>query len=249
MPPEAVRGGKIYAGKEESRHIAGAMRLKEGDGVTVFDGSGAEYCGRIESIKNKNVIINIEKTVPPAVMSAVSITLAQVLIKKDKMDYIIEKAVELGTAAIIPFETARAVIRTNKDARSQKFERWQRIAIEAAKQCGRRDLPKIGRVITFNEILCLFPKYDSVFIPCLSEDTIPLNGAIAHAGCPKNILIMIGPEGDFTPAEINQARQKGAISVSLGPLVLKSDTAAVAVLAILNYAYWGQISINVVRPQ
>ncbi|MFH0840039.1 MAG: 16S rRNA (uracil(1498)-N(3))-methyltransferase [Candidatus Omnitrophota bacterium] len=237
VPPEAVKNGKIYAGKDESRHISSVMRLKEGDEVTVFDGSGKEYTGRIESVRNKNVIINIEKTVASPIEPSVRVTLAQVLIKKDKMDYIVEKATELGALEIIPLETGRTVVRPDKAAGGHKFERWQRIAIEAAKQCGRRDLPKIKKINTFDEMLDIFPQYDMVLMPCLSEETIPLNKAITSAKDPKNILLLIGPEGDFTPDEIERARQKGAILVSLGNLVLKSDTAAVAALAMINYAF------------
>src|SRR3989338_9042136 len=147
VPPDAVKGGKIYAGKEESRHISSVMRLKEGEEVTVFDGSGKEYIGRIESIKNKNVIIGIEKRATLAVRHpSVEISLAQVLIKKDKMDYIVEKATELGVAGIVPLETGRSVVHADKSGKEHKLERWRRIAIESAKQCGRGDLPKIEKV-------------------------------------------------------------------------------------------------------
>lgn len=236
-PPSAVKGGKIYAGKEESRHISNVMRLKEGDEVIVFDGSGKEYAGRIESIKNRGAIIDIEKTIAPAAGPCVRVALAQALIKKDKMDYIVEKATELGIAEIIPLETGRAVARPDKAAHGRKLERWRRMAIEAAKQCGRRDLPKIEKINAFDEILNLFPMYDMVLMPCLSGETVSLNEAITRVKDPKDILLMIGPEGDFTPGEIGQARQKGALLVSLGGLVLKSDTAALAALAMLNYAF------------
>ena len=236
IPPDAIKGGKIYAGKEESRHIASVMRLKEGDGVTVFDGSGKEYIGRIESIKNKNVIIGIEKSFTAAEKPSAEISLAQVLIKKDKMDYIVEKATELGAAAIIPLETERSVIHADKTREVHKFERWQKIAIAAAKQCGRNDLPEIKSITPFKEMLRSFADYDIVIMPCLFEGTIPLKDALKKIKDPKKMLLLIGPEGDFTPDEIARAEREGALLVSLGKLVLKSDTAAVAALAILNHS-------------
>lgn len=237
VTPDSVRGGKIYAGKEESHHIAGVMRLKEGDKVSVFDGCGREYAGTIESIKNKNVIINIEKTSATASKRSVEISLAQALIKKDKLDYIVEKATELGVSEIIPVETGRAVVRADERTKGHKLKRWQKIIIEAAKQCGRTDLPDIKNVSTFEGVLKTFPQYDAVLMPCLSEKAIPLKEALVRIKNPKHLLLMIGPEGDFTPEEIEEAEKHGAVLVSLGGLVLKSDTAAVATLAMLNHAF------------
>lgn len=235
--PDSIRGGKIYAGKEESHHIIDVMRLGEGDPVTVFDGTGKEYNGRIESVKNKSVIINIEKTITPAAKPSVRISLVQVLIKKNKMDYVVEKATELGVCEIIPLETGRSVVRADEAGEGHKVERWRKIAIEAAKQCGRRDLPEIKRVSFFDDALKSFKDYDAVIMPCLFEGTVPLKNALSRIKDPKKILLLIGPEGDFTPGEIAAAEANGALLVSLGGLVLKSDTAAIATLAMLNYAY------------
>lgn len=236
VPPENIRGGKIYAGKEESRHIASVMRLKPGDEVTVFDGSGKEYIGRIESVKDKNVIIDIEKTCASGAKPAVMISLAQVLIKKAKMDYIVEKATELGAVEIIPLETGRSIVRPDKSGLDEKPARWQKIAVEAAKQCGRTDLPEVKKISSFDEVLKSFADYDAVIMPCLFKETLPLKDALMRIKDPKKVLLLIGPEGDFTPDEIERARRGGALLVSLGKLVLKSDTAAVATLAILIHA-------------
>ena len=236
VTPDSVKNGKIYAGKEESHHIADIMRLKEGDEVTVFDGSGKEYTGRIESIRNKNVIIGVDKVAVTTPKSSAEISLAQTLIKKDKIDYIVEKATELGVSEIIPIETKRAVVRPGESRKEHKLERWHKIAIEAAKQCGRTDLPCIKEIRQFEDLLKDFCKYDGVIMPCLTEKTISLKDAVSRLKDSKKILLMIGPEGDFTPAEIARAEENGALLVSLGGLVLRSDTAAVATLAMLNYA-------------
>jgi 16S rRNA (uracil1498-N3)-methyltransferase len=237
VSPDSVKGDKIYVSKEESHHIIDVMRLGEGDSVTVFDGTGREYNGKIESIKNKSVVIDINKVNAPAPKSAVEISLAQAIPKKDKMDYIVQKATELGAKEIIPLESKRTIVRTTGDRAVCKTDRWRKIAIEAAKQCGRSDLPDLKDMRQFDDLLKDFRKYDGVIMPCLYEKSIPLKSALSRFKSPKKLLLMIGPEGDFTPEEIERAGENGALLVSLGELVLRSDTAAIATLAMLNYAY------------
>jgi len=236
VPPDAVKGGKIYAGKEESHHIIDVMRLREGDSVTVFDGTGKEYSGIIESVKNKSVVIAVDKIAAAAAKSPVEISLAQAMPKKDKMDYIVQKATELGVREIIPIESERTIVRAAKDKAAYKTDRWRKIAIEAAKQCGRNDLPDLKEIRSVIDLLKDFRRYDGIIMPCLSKKTVPLKSALGRLKDPKRLLLMIGPEGDFTPGEIAAAEANGALLVSLGRLVLKSDTAAIAALAVLNYA-------------
>lgn len=237
VSPDSVKGDKIHVSKEESHHIIGVMRLGENDSVTVFDGTGREYSGRIESIKNKNVIIAVDKVSISAAKSPVRISLAQAMPKKDKMDYIVQKATELDAKEIIPLESERTVVRATKEQAAHKKDRWHKIVIEAAKQCGRNDLPDISQVQPFDDLLKKFRQYDGVIMPCLSEKTIPLKSALSRIKSPKKLLLLIGPEGDFTPGEIERAEENGALLVSLGEIVLKSDTAAIAALAMLNYAF------------
>ncbi len=237
VSPGSIRGNKIYVSTEESHHIIGVMRLSEGDAVKVFDGTGKEYNGKIESVKNKSVIIAVNRIVAAPAAPAAEISLAQAMPKKDKMDYIVEKATELGASEIIPLVSERTIVRVSHDRADHKLDRWRRIAIEAAKQCGRTNLPALRTVSRFNDLLKDFHKYDGIIMPCLSEKSIPLKDALSRVKNPKKLLLMIGPEGDFTPAEIARAEENGALLVSLGGPVLRSDTAAVAALAVLNYAF------------
>lgn len=237
VSPESVKGEKIYVNKGESHHIIDVMRLEEGDPVTVFDGTGKEYSGRIESVKNKCVAIAVDKVDALAEKSQVEISLAQAMPKKDKMDFIVQKATELGVKEIIPLESERTIVRPAKDRIAYKTDRWRKIAVGAAKQCGRSDLPGISQMRRFGDLLKDFKRYDGVIMPCLSKKSVPLKSALNHLKSPKKILLMIGPEGDFTPTEIAAAEENGALLVSLGELVLKSDTAAIATLAMLNYAF------------
>lgn len=237
ISPGLIQGDKIYVSMEESHHIIDVMRLSEGDAVKVFDGTGKEYIGRIESVKNKSVIIAVDRITESAANLAMEISLAQAMPKKDKMDYIVEKATELGASEIIPVVTKRTIVRISRDRAVHKSDRWRRIAIEAAKQCGRTELPALRAVSRFNDLLKDFRKYDCVIMPCLSEKSIPLKDALNRVDNPKRLLLMIGPEGDFTPDEIEGAEKNGALLVSLGGLIMKSDTAAIAALAVLNYAF------------
>lgn len=238
VSPDSVKDdGKIYVGRAESHHIIDVMRLREGDSVTVFDGTGKQYEGKISSVVNKRVVIDVSKTKFVNKKWSVSISLAQAIPKKDKMDLIIQKATELGVDEIFPVESSRTVVKSEKDKRYHKLDRWNKIAIEASKQCGRTELPKIRGTTRFDDLLNLFTNYDLTIMPCLSERSVTLESALKNAKRSAKVLIIIGPEGDFSKDEIDQAEEKGAILVSLGDLILRSDTAAIATLSILNYEY------------
>jgi len=233
--PASVLGKKIYAEGEVGHHIIDVMRLGEGDSVTVFDGTGKEYKGTIASTGNKRVVIDILEINTTEKDSIVNISLAQAIPKKDKMDMIIQKATELGAVEILPFESSRTIVRARGERRQRKIERWRKIALEASKQCGRAELPKVADVVRFEAVLGLLPEYDLAVMPCLSGESIPLKSALRNVNKPKKVLAIIGPEGGFTEDEIEKAGGKGAVLVSLGGLVLRSDTAAIATLSILNH--------------
>ena len=169
VKPEFVKGEKIYIEKEESHHIIDVMRLREGDSVTVFDGTGKAYEGTIASTENKRVVINVSLVRIADKDRTVSISLAQAIPKKDKMDLIVQKATELGVNEILPFESERTVVRSKGERGRHKLERWNRIAVEASKQCGRNELPDVKGALSFEAILDRLPKYDLAIMPCLSK--------------------------------------------------------------------------------
>lgn len=234
VSPESVKGSKIYVGREESHHIIDVMRLKQGDPITVFNGTGKEYEGKIYSIKDKRVIVDVSKTKIVDKKRSIKFSLAQSIPKKEKMDLIIQKATELGVDEIYPIESSRTIVKT-KGKRQHKIERWQKIAIEASKQCGRIELPRVREVTNLHNILEDITRYDLAIMPCLSEKSISFKSALRNINRPDKILVIIGPEGGFTFDEIKRASNKGAVLVSLGNLVLKSDTAAITTFSILNY--------------
>jgi len=233
-PGENIKGNLIHIDGQEARHILNVMRLGSGDKVVVFDGTGKEYAGFIKEVKSKSLIVEIIKVKSPKKEILPAITLAQAIPKKQKMDYIVEKATELGVSEIIPVISERTIVKVDEIKLDKRSRRWQKIAEEAAKQCGRSDIPKIKKADKFYNVISSVNDYDLSLIAHLAEERIPLKESLIGFRNGK-IIVFIGPEGDFTPEEILMAKETPSKFISLGSRVLKSDTAGLYVLSILNY--------------
>lgn len=236
VPKEAVRGNRILIRGAEAHHILDVMRLKVLDKVVAFDGTGKEYIGFIKEAKRKALAVEIVQTRRPLDKENARITLIQAIPKKEKMDYVVEKATELGVYSIIPIMTKRTIVRWDEAKRSRCIERWRRISRESSKQCGRAAIPAIETIKEFNEVVKESSNYDLAIMAALSDDSVRLKDAISGFSGGK-IAIAIGPEGDFTPDEIERAKAANFKLVTLGSRVLKSDTAGLAALSILNYEF------------
>ena len=218
--------------KAEIHHIRDVMRLGKGVVVAIFDGQGKEYIGDIKDIDRDRIIIEIKETRSLGADASIDITLYQAIPKKN-MDFIIEKAVELGVSAIVPVITDRTI----PQIKNKKIDRWKRIARAASKQCGRVRLPDILDVMRFSDALKASKKTDLALFAALDEDATPLS-AILKGSRPDSLSVFIGPEGDFSEQEIQMARQEGCRICSLGPLVLRVETAAICILSCLRYEYF-----------
>jgi len=232
--PEDVRGDEVLVSKEEAHHIANVMRMVLGDKVVAFDGTGKEYVGTISDVSKEGLRIKISRTNEVNTSKKIHVSLAQALPKKAKMDSIVEKSTELGVDEIVPLVTERTIVKITQGKRDDKRTRWQNIAISASKQCGRLDVPEVKTPVRFKDFLDELEPYDTVMMACLSEETTPIKDCISNLKHGK-ILVMVGPEGDFSPGEIESAKSRGAKLISLGRLVLKSDTAGLYILSVLNY--------------
>lgn len=232
IKPEDVRGSEILVSQEEAHHILNVMRLSCGDEITAFDGTGKEYIGRILSAGRNGLRIAIDKINKPNIENRIQVTLYQSLPKRAKMDFIVEKATELGVHEITPLITERTISRPG-DKGPKKQSHWQKIAISAAKQCGRLDVPEIKEAVYFKDALKAMGEFDKALMACLYKGTEHIKDTILNFR--GKVLVMVGPEGDFTPKEIEAARSAGAKLVSLGRLVLRVDTAALYLLSVLNY--------------
>jgi 16S rRNA (uracil1498-N3)-methyltransferase len=219
-------------GAAEAHHALHVLRLKAGDTVNLFNGRGHEAQGAIVEITDQAVRLKLlTQTATPAL--ACQITLAQAVPKKS-MDLIVQKATELGVSRIVPLLSERTIVRLDEDAK--KIDRWRDIAMDACKQCGNNWLPAIDPPRKVPEFLSDPGKFDLKLIASLQPGSRPLKSILADASAPpKSILILIGPEGDFTPAEISTARGAGCRPLSLGPLVLRAETAAIYTLSILHH--------------
>jgi len=220
----------------EAHHAVHVLRLNRGDTINVFDGRGHEAQARIEQIGRDSVALTIlrhSKTAAPPCR----ITLAQAVPKKN-MDYVVQKATELGITAILPLISDRTVVRL--DENSKKLERWREIALDACKQCGNNWLPEIQPPQPIAGFLKAVPEFDLKLIGSLQVDAKPLKEILTEVRILQrsqspSVLLLIGPEGDFTPAELSHAKSVGCHALSLGPLVLRADTAALYALSIVRH--------------
>ncbi|MDP2943077.1 MAG: 16S rRNA (uracil(1498)-N(3))-methyltransferase [Candidatus Omnitrophota bacterium] len=236
--PDSVSEGKIILRGREAHHARDVMRLRAGDEITVFDGTGKEYSGIIDKILKEQIIIKINKTFEKKADDR-RLALVQAIPKLNKMDVIVEKATELGVERIIPVITARTIVQTDKSRAGLRAERWMKIAVMASKQCGRVTVPEINEIIRFEDSLSFVKGYELAVIPCLCEGTESIRTVLKESRA-RSAIAFIGPEGDFTEDEVKAARSKGVIPVSLGREVLRSDTAAISVLSVINYELrWG----------
>ena len=227
-----IRDKIVILDPGQIHHLSSVRRLKKGDRVLVFDGKSQEYECVIDNITKDKAELSVVKA-RKAVPVKFDLTLACALPKKVKLDYIIEKTVELGVDRIIPIKTARTIVEYSPEKAKEKLKRWQAIAVEASKQCGRIKLPEIELISEFSKVVSQAKNYELAVIPHLG----PGNKSLKEVFCdfkPSAIIIFIGPEGDFSPQEIKLAKENGCIGASLGDLVLKVDTAAISVVAFLR---------------
>ena len=236
IPPYVWNPDKLTLDPSESHHATDVLRLKEGDRLTVFNGQGAEATAEITAAKRDGVVlrkIQVAKT-PPL---ACEITLGQAVPKGKNMELIIEKATELGASAIAPLLSERTVVQCSADEAPKKKQKWQRVAIEACKQCGQNWLPTVHTPLTPKAFFEAGHKFDVMLIASLQPDARLLKRVLADAGDvrPKRVLVLVGPEGDFTPAEISLAKGHGCLPVTLGPIILRTETAALYCLSVLSH--------------
>lgn len=225
--------GKItISDKKQINHLKNVLRAKPGEDAAASDENGFDYICKIEKI-SKEITLKILSRKISRKSQGPRITIACAIPKKSKMDDIIDKLAQIGVDRIIPIETERVLVKLDKAKKAQRHERWQRIAKSAAEQSQRSLLPVIEQIKTMEEVLAASRDYDLKLIPTLSGKRKSLKEAVDEVH-PGNILVFIGPEGDFTDEEIDLALKSGCVPVSLGDNVLRVETAAVAVASFLK---------------
>jgi 16S rRNA (uracil1498-N3)-methyltransferase len=237
--------GRITITGEDVKHIRNVLRSMPGDMLEISDGAGTDFNTAIELIEKDSVVVSITASTPNKTEPPIDITLFQGIPKADKMDFIIQKCIELGVKRIVPVMTARTVVRFDnaRDA-AAKTARWQRIASEAAKQCDRGIIPVVGEPVRFANVFKLTEDSGLKLIPYEEETEGNLRFQLEKikkennikCGQPKiQIAVFIGPEGGFTQEEVSKAVENGFKSVTLGPRILRTETAGIAVVSIIGY--------------
>ncbi|MDD2680089.1 MAG: RsmE family RNA methyltransferase [Candidatus Omnitrophica bacterium] len=234
-----ITGDKIIIGdKEEAHHIKNVLKLKEGERVTVFDEQGNEYACIIAGVGNKIYLGIKNKTASGRKEEKIKLTVACAIPKKSGMDDIVDKLVQLGVYRIIPLKTERTVVKLDKQKAALRLIRWKKIALSASKQSQRNNLAIIEPVKAFDEVIALSSAFDLKLIPHLLGARQGLKEILNSSKPRNNILVLIGPEGDFSDREIDLAMDAGFIPVTLGDLVLRVDTAAIALASCIKlYAH------------
>lgn len=227
--------------ESEREHLVRVLRLSPGDKLIGFDNTGTEYTGVILKIEDKSVTCRILSTEHPDVEAHTAVYLVAGLSKGEKMEWVIQKGTELGMAGLIPLRTKRAVMRLEGSKAQERVGRWQKIASEAAKQSHRVQEPEIMAVCDWKDLAKQLPEGTQWLIPYEEEKTQRLASVLAKLEPERPIAILIGPEGGFDPAEVALAQTElGAQSVSLGPRILRAETAALASLTMV-LAYFGDL--------
>jgi len=245
--PQADFASKIIqiVDPQEIHHIKDVLRLKKGSEVCVFNGKSEEALATIQEVGGNAVRLQVRsvrqkgrpfdfaqgKDGKPRIILACAVP------KKAKFESILEKATELGVDVLVPLKTKRTEVIFTEDKQRAKQERFQKVVLNAAKQCGRADIPRISPMTPMAEVLKNLDPQGLAVIPSLNGHNSPIREVLDKHQKPVSVTFLIGPEGDFTPDEVALAKQHGCIPVSLGPTVLKVDTAALAVLALANFYY------------
>lgn len=240
VPQSLWKAEHLTLDMAESHHAVGVLRLEAGEKVVIFDGQGSEATAEIVGARSNRVELRKiaqSKSEP----LAFQITLGQAVPKGKNMELIIEKATELGASAIVPLLSERTVVRYDEDEALSKKQKWSRVALEAAKQCGQNWLPAVHGPVSLKAFFAGNPKFDLMLIASLQPDAQPLKRVLAEVAVrqPRSVLILVGPEGDFTPAEVNLAKAAGCRPITLGPIILRTETAALYCLSVLSHELAG----------
>jgi 16S rRNA (uracil1498-N3)-methyltransferase len=236
IAPEQVKMELPVIEGSDARHIHTVLRLKPGDAIAVFDGLGNEFPARIVTVERRQIGVALSDKVVPGTESPLRIALAQSYLKDKKMDQLVRQVMELGVNHFIPFMAHRSVPRPDQDRSRARHQRWEKIALEAVKQCRRSRPMDVEPVLSFEAALALSQSYDlKLFFWEVQGDSPFLRPS--RRPPPGSVFIMIGPEGGFEAREQNLAREHGFLTVQMGPRILRVETAAIAACTLVQYLF------------
>ncbi len=246
-----IRHGEMVISGQEARHIQRVLRLRVGDGLDIFDGTGKEYRGEITRQDRQAVTVRILEIATPERESPLTVIMGQGLIKGDKMDSVIQKATEMGVSTVIPFVTSRSVAPFDRDRMAKRVNRWQRIAVESSKQCGRVIPLGVESVESFESLIRrAFDGAKRIILWERGSRSLKslFQGTDGNRPVPKRVFFLVGPEGGFSEEELRRAEEAHFIPVGLGSRILRADTVGLSFVSILQYE-WGDLGQMKSRSQ
>lgn len=226
-------GSEVELRGSDAKHVVQVLRLSPGDWIVLSDGSGNSYDAEITKASPRSVSAMIKSVRSQRKLS--DLTLAIAITKHDKTEAVIQKSVELGIARIVPFHSERTIPRLVDDVTDKKLERWQKIAMEAAKQSGLPFRPTVERPVSFDELIAIIPRFEFAVLFWEAEKDRCIADYKGKLNAEGKKLVIVGPEGGFSSNEVENARAAEAVTASLGRQILRVETAAIAALAICQY--------------
>jgi 16S rRNA (uracil1498-N3)-methyltransferase len=235
--PDFASSGEVALSDEEGQHVSRVLRLRVGDVVAIFDGAGREALARIASVTSRRVMVQIIEPRDAAPEPRVAVTLAQALLKSDKMDRVIRDAVMLGVSAVQPFVSRRTEVPLKVASKGGRQNRWDRTVISSIKQCGRAVVPPVYEAKEFGELLqSTAGETRLMFVePGTGRDVAEMTSLEGQR--PASAIVLVGPEGGWDPHEVKDAAAAGVTLLSFGGRVLRADAAAAAVIPVLRYIW------------
>ena len=239
LPPAQTRNSELNLSQRDAHHALHVLRVRPGERLVVLDGAGQELLCEVRGLEKHAVTLAVrQRNLIPAL--PYQLTLLQAVPKGKSMEAIVQKATELGVHRIHPILSERTVTQLDGEAGGTKANKWEAVAVEAIKQCGSAWLPQVEMPLSPQGFLARGDKFELALIASLQPGSRHprelFQAFLAEQGrLPRTVCVWVGPEGDFTPAEINAVKSSGALPVTLGPLILRSETAAVYCLSVLSY--------------
>lgn len=231
VDPPLATGARLELPERAAHHALRVLRLRAGDPLTLFDGRGGEYAGVIADLARNSLIVEVDAWQDIERESPLAVTLAQGISSAERMDLTVQKAVELGAAAIQPLATEKALVRLDAQRAESRLAHWRRIVISACEQCGRNRLPEVRAPVSVAELCAATQGLDARW---LLAPEAPTRLRDAARGLSEKLVIAAGPEAGFSDAEAHALSAAGYTRVNLGPRILRTETAALAAIAALN---------------
>jgi 16S rRNA (uracil1498-N3)-methyltransferase len=231
VPRDCIDGSIALLSPDQSHHLRNVLRLKAGDAVEVFDGEGSAYAGVVDGFGDQARIASL-KRLESSTDSGRTMILVQALLKSDKFDWVLQKATELGVRQIMPVETRFCNVTLKENKVRSRLERWNRITLEASKQCGRATVPQVHDPLPFTELVQHFVTCSSAKFLFCEKASLPWDATIQVQ---DDAVLCIGPEGGWDPSEVRDAARAGFRAFNLGPRILRAETAAIAALVLVQF--------------